>query len=174
MAVAGKKVLMVLPEFNFEDDEYALTRRMLESRGAKVNVASIRKGSVRGKKGTWVKVDMLVDEVKTWDYDAFIFVGGEGTRTIWHHPQVLKLAKDTDHKVQGAIDLAPAILAHANAHKDKRRRATAALAVARMLAEKGFRFTGEPVVVDEKLVTASAPTYVQPFAQALLKTMESS
>lgn len=169
MSVAGKKVLMVLPPTGFEEEEYDKTRKILEGKGAKVTVASVHEGEVRGEKGMIVKSTAVVGDVKVYDYDAIVFVGGEGARNVFEHEKVLKLAKDADHKVLGAISNATVILANAEVLKEKK--ATGDRRMARWIEARGGRYTGQPVQVDEKIVTADGPNSVVLFGNALAEVL---
>ena len=172
MALSDKKVLVVVPPEDFEDKELDLTRRVLESRGLKVSVASLHEGEVRGTRGMTVKANVAIDDVKTYDYDAVVFVGGDGLQRFSEDEKVLKLAKDAEHKVLGAISNASVILANSEAFKDKRKKATGDRSMARYLEAKGMVYTGQPVEVDDKLVTARGSEAAEPFANALLQTLD--
>lgn len=120
MALSEKKVLLVIADRDFQDEEYEITKKVLEGRGVKVEVASLLPGEARGAKGTLVKPQVLLDDVKSYNYDAVVFVGGEGARRLSEHEKATKLAKDAEYKVLGAIGLAPLILANAGVLKGKR------------------------------------------------------
>jgi protease I len=117
-----------------------------------------------------VRPDVSLDDAKTWEYDAVIFVGGPGARQLFDHEKTTKLAKDCEYKVLGALGLAPGILASGGVVKGKR--VTAHTSVAALLREKDGRFTNQPLEVDEKLVTAAGGRYAEHFGNAILKALE--
>lgn len=170
MALSDKKVLMVVAPTEFDGAEFETTRKVLEARGLQVKVASTGLGAARATTGLMVRPDVSLDEVKTWEYDAVIFVGGPGARQLFDHEKVTKLAKDCEYKVLGALGLAPGILAKGGVVKGKR--VTADTAVASLLREKEGRFTNQPLEVDEKLVTAAGGRFAEHFGNAILKALE--
>jgi len=170
MALADKKVLMVVAPTEFDGAEFEITRKVLENQGLKVKVASTTLGTARATTGLMVSPDVNLDDVKTWDYDAVIFVGGPGARQLLDHEKATKLAKDCEYKVLGALGLAPGILANGGVLKGKR--VTADTSVADLLRQKEGRFTNQPLEVDEKLVTAAGARYAEQFGNAILKALE--
>jgi protease I len=169
MALSDKKVLMVVPPDNFQDEEYDRLRRILEFNGITVKCASTHLGTLRGVKGTTVKSDVTVDDVKYYDYDAIIFVGGDGAKRLFDEEKVTKLAKDAEYKVLGAISTAPGILAKAGVLKGKK--ATCSVSVAGTLRDREATYTGQPVQVDDKIVTASGSQYAEQFGNAVLEVL---
>lgn len=166
MALSDKKVLIIIPFRDFEDREYLIPRRILEARGIEVKVASSRMGEARGIKGLRVKPDVLLEEVKSYDYDAFIFVGGKGVREYQEDEKVLKLIKDVDHKILGGFSTAVTLLANAGVLKGKR--VTADRSIAGLVTSREAAFTGRPLEVDEKVITATGGRWAEHFTNALL------
>lgn len=170
MALADKKVLMVVAQADFDAVEFETTRKVLEGRGLQVKVASTALAAARATTGLMVRPDVSLDDIKTWEYDAVVFVGGPGARRLFDHEKATKLAKDCEYKVMGALGLAPGILANGGVVKGKR--LTADTSVAALLREKEARFTAQPLEVDEKLVTAQGGRYAEPFGNAILQALQ--
>ncbi|MFB3887788.1 MAG: DJ-1/PfpI family protein [Thermodesulfobacteriota bacterium] len=170
MALSEKKVLMVVAERDFSDEDYDRVKKVLEAKGIKVTTGSSHIGEIRGVKGGSARSTVDVDSVKYYDYDALIFIGGPGARRFIDHEKVVKLAKDAEYKVLGAIGVGPAILAKAEVLKGKK--ATADRSVADFLESKGSTFTAQPVQVDGKLVTAEGSKYAEQFANAVLEALQ--
>ena len=120
MALTDKKVLMVVAPTEFDGVEFETTRRVLENRGLKVKVASTALATARATTGLMVRPDANLDDIKTWEYDAVVFVGGPGARQLFDHEKATKLAKDCEYKVLGALGFAPGILANSGVVKGKR------------------------------------------------------
>lgn len=170
MALSEKKVLMVVPHQDFNDEEYDRVKKVLESKGIKVTTGSSYVGEIRGLKGTSTRSTVEVGSVKYYDYDALVFIGGPGARRFIEHEKVVKLAKDAEYKILGAIGVGPAILAKAEVLKGKK--ATADRSMADFMESKGSIFTGQPVQVDSKIVTAEGPKYAEQFANALMEVLQ--
>lgn len=170
MVLSEKKVLLVIADRDFQDEEYEITRKVLEGRGVKVEVASVLPGEARGAKGTLVKPQVLLDDVKYYNYDAVVFIGGEGARRLSEHEKATKLAKDAEYKVLGAIGLAPLILANAGVLKGKR--VTSAHPLAGPVRAKEAVYSGKELEVDGKVITASDARYAEHFGNAILQALQ--
>ncbi len=168
--MAEKKILIVIPPYNFHDQEYEMCRRHWESRGYKVTVASLERVTARGEKGTAVPVDVAVKDVKYYDYDAIVFIGGDGTRHLFDNEKVRELAKDAKYKVLGATGNATILLALAGVMDGKK--VTGPPESASWLVKGKGNYTGQPVQVDEKLVTIQDTTFAGEFANAIARALE--
>ncbi len=108
--------------------------------------------------------------MKYYDYDSLVFIGGPGARKLIEQEKVVKLAKDAEYKVLGAIGMGPAILAKAEVLKGKK--STADRSMADFMESKGCTFTGQPLQVDGKIVTAEGSKYAEQFANALIEALQ--
>ncbi len=167
--MAEKKILIVVPPRDFESQEYEIARRVWEDRGYKVSVASLGRGIATSEDGYSVPVDVSVKDVKYYDYDAIVFIGGEGARLLFDDKDVQKLAKDAKYKTLGATGNAAIILALAGVLEGKK--ATAPIDVAGWLIDKGAAFTGRPFEIDGKVFTLQDPMGTEYFANALAKAL---
>ena len=73
--ISEAKILMIATD-GYEDSELLEPRRILQSRGAEVVLASLETGEIEGDNGATVAVDRTIDEVEAGDYDALILPGG--------------------------------------------------------------------------------------------------
>ncbi len=89
--MAEKRILMVVPPQGFHDEQYQVCRRIWEHRGHKVSVASLVEAA-RGEADTAIPVDIAIKDVKSYDYDAIVFLGGEGARLLFDDEPTRKLA----------------------------------------------------------------------------------
>ncbi len=168
--MATKKIMMVLPPRDFDGGVYELARRVLEGRGHTVVVTSVAQGAVTASDGASVPVNVAIQDVKTYDYDAFVFIGGEGASMYFDDQQVRKLATDVKWKTIGATGNAAVILALAEALKGKK--ATAPANSVHWLVRNGAVFTGRPMEVDGKVITLQDSSATEQFANAIAKAME--
>ncbi|MFB3819231.1 MAG: DJ-1/PfpI family protein [Candidatus Methylomirabilales bacterium] len=168
--MSDKKVLLVVAPIDFDAVEFETTKKVLERRGLQVKVASTQLGTARGTGGLTARVDASLEDVKTWEYDAVIFVGGPGARRFFDDAKVTKLAKDCEYKVLGALGLAPAILASGGVLKGKR--VAADTAVAGLVRQQEGRFTNQPLEVDEKLITAAGGRFAEHFGNAIVQALQ--
>jgi hypothetical protein len=108
----GQRALFVLPD-RFSDSEYSIPRDILEGLGVVVTVASWSSNPVMGSGGNEVRPEVLLGDVHAGDYDAIVFVGGQGVRS--GDPEAQRIAQEAAAKgrVVAAICAAQAILTRA-------------------------------------------------------------
>jgi len=166
-----KKVLFVVAPKNFRDEEYQKPRQILEAAGWQVEVASKGVSEAVGMFGTKAKIDKDISQVNVDDYLGMVFVGGTGAVVYFEDQSALSLAKTAFEKgkVVGAICIAPSILA--NAGILQRKRATAFYSEQENLTVKGAFYTGEPVTVDGKIVTANGPGAAEEFGRKIVEKL---
>lgn len=167
LKTTNKRVIMIVANRNFRDEEYKMPREILESQGIEVKVASSSMHTCRGMLGTMVLPDMLITDVNVLDYDAVIFVGGSGASEYWNDPTALSIAKECniENKLLCAICIAPVTLANAGVLRGKK--ATVFSSEAGKLKDKGANYTGSDVEVDGKIITANGPTAAAKFGETI-------
>lgn len=162
------KVLMVVAPQNFRDEEYQKPRQVLEEAGFEIEVASKGVSEAVGMFGAKAKVNKDITQVNVDDYLGVVFVGGTGAATYFEDPNALALARNAFEKgkVVGAICIAPSILANTGILEG--RKATAFSSEQENLTLRGAKYTGEPVTVDGKIVTANGPQAAEEFGKKLV------
>jgi len=166
-----KKILMIIPSKDFWDEELMKPKEIFELKGFLVTVASSAMKETKGMFGTKIKPDVVLNKVKAVLYDAIVFVGGEGAVKYWDDPHAHRLVKEAlkKGKILGAISIAPIILANAKVLLGKK--ATVWPTWGKRLKWAGAIYTGEPVEVDGKIVTANSPGAAEEFARTVLRTI---
>ena len=165
------RVLMVVPPERFRDEELFDTRAVFASGGHDVIVASTRVGDCHGSRGGHVYAEAALDATRAADYDAIVFVGGGGSKLLWHDEDALRLAREAAEgaKVLGAICLAPVILGNAGVLQG--RQATVAGTEARTIEACGAIYAGPGVTVDGRIVTGNGPKSSTLFGQRMLELL---
>ena len=135
-----------------------------------MSVASLERGAARGKAGTAIPVDVAIRDAKSYDYDAIIFLGGEGARLLFDYEPARKLARDAKYKVLGASDNAIVLLSLAGAAEDKK--VTGPPESVSWLLKGKAEYTGEPIRVDDKLITIQGPEMSEQMANAVITALE--
>lgn len=166
----GKKIMMVLPPRDFDGEMFERVRRVFIGRRHEVSVTSVIPGTVVSDEGVSVPVDVRLQDLKYYQYDAFVFIGGEGAKIYFDEERVRKLADDVKFKTMGATGIATVILARSNALKNKK--ATGPHQFAGLLIEHGAVFTNQPLAVDDKMVTAQDASVAEQFANAVADSVE--
>jgi len=171
--MAGKILMVIAPE-NFRDEEYVEPREVFEKAGMDVTVVASRLGKAIGKFGLEVQVDKLLKEVHATDYDAVVFVGGQGSRIYFDDPEAHRLIREaeTSQHIIGAICAAPGTLAKAGLLKGKR--ATSFIEESELLKQGGATFTGKPVEVDGRIITGDGPRSATAFGETIVNVLKDS
>jgi protease I len=164
-----KKILMVIPLKDYWDEELLKPKEIFEQNGFVVSVASSTTKKAKGMFGTITKPDLVLHHVKATQYDAIVFVGGEGAIQYWDDRRAHQLIREAlkKGKVLGAMSIAPITLANAKVLIG--RKATVWPSLGNRLKMVGTIYTGEPVEVDGKIVTADGPSSAEDFAWAILR-----
>lgn len=161
-------LLVIAPE-TFRDEEYADPKRVLEAAGFDVTTASVNAGVCTGRFGLEAVADVALKDVDTDRFDVVAFVGGGGAKIYFDDPIAHRVAREAIEadKIVGAICIAPSILAHAGLLKGIT--VTSFPSEEADLAEHGATWTGRPVEVDGRIVTANGPDAATAFGEELVR-----
>jgi protease I len=167
----SKKVLMVIAPIDFRDEEYFETRKVLEEFGNKITVANSTGQPSKSMFGKIVRPDKTIYDVNEKDFDAVVFVGGSGTKVYFDNQQALSLAKEFNKsgKVVAAICIAPTILVNADILNGKN--ATCFPSERDNINAVGS-YTGKPVEVDGKIITANGPLAAKEFGKKIAEALK--
>lgn len=174
--IEGKNILIVVASKNFRDEEYFIPYEIFQNEGARMTTASSVKGEAVGIEGGEARATMTLKEVNPKDFDAIVFVGGDGAREFFDNDEAHKLAQEfyTRRKVVAAICIAPVILARSGILKIKKATVWSSLANKSGLEEfksAGCNYSDEGVVVDGKIITADGPAKSEEFAKAIIEVL---
>ncbi len=166
-----RRILMVIPQNNFRDEELLDPRKIFVEDDFDVTVASEKLMVSTGALGASVTVEEKVTDAKVEDYDAVIFVGGSGIEEyrVYENVHYLNLAKafSAAGRLVCAICAGPKVLAAAGLLTGKK--ATIWAGGADYIRARGADYTGEDVTIDENVITASGPHAAKKFAVAILR-----
>ena len=122
----------------------------------------------KGSLGATAKIDITVNEIEVKNYDAIIFVGGNGSSEYWENEQAHNIAQEAvkQNKILAAICIAPVTLAKAGVLKDKK--ATVFESEIEEIKKYGAIYTGKNVEIDENIITANGPQSAKEFGEKIL------
>lgn len=168
------KVLFIIAQSNFRDEELFKPKSILEKAGYDCYVSSIDTSLAKGMLGGVVKPDLAVREVDVNDFELFIVVGGTGSPSLANYREVIELLSSASNskKKLGAICLGPMVLAKAGVlggYKTTVYKTKESLAA---LELGGATYVEQSVVVDDNIVTANGPEAAEAFGNALVKLLE--
>jgi protease I len=167
------KVLLISAD-NFEDVELLAPYYRLKEEGIEIDIASMRRGSIKGKHGYEVEVTKTLDEVSPDDYDLLLLPGGKAPETVRKQPKALEIARFffTKNKPVAAICHGPQTLISAGLLKG--RHATCYRSVAREMKGAGVLYEDSEVVVDGNLVTSRQPSDLPAFLRETMKMLKNA
>ena len=174
--LTGKNVLMVVPFTQFRDEEFIEPRKILESVGATITVAS---GSVRtcyGLKGTLVESTLAIADARAENFDALVICGGPSVpEFFWNDKKLAELAAamSAAGKVVAAISLSTVVLAKAKLLSGKEATVYFLPQAIQELKTAGATYVSGPLVVQDKLIMAEGPGESVRFGQAIRAALAS-
>ncbi len=112
-------------------------------------------------------IDLLITEVKAENFDAVIFVGGQGMVPLVRDERLTSLARQFYNagKITTAICIAPMVLANAGLLKNKK--ATVWQGAQSDFVKCGAIYTGNNVEIDGKIITANGPGAAGKFGEII-------
>ena len=166
-----KKVLFVVAQTNFRDEEYFDPKNILEQAGILTTTASISKGEATSVFGKTIPAEISISDLNPDDYSAVIFVGGAGSKVYFENPTAHKIAQEmlNSGKIVAAICIAPTTIAKAGILKGKK--ATSFPSAKNDLIASGAIFTGKSVEKDGNIITADGPDSAKEFGKEILKAL---
>jgi protease I len=181
-----KKVLMIIAQKDFRDEEFREPKTILEKKGIKVTVASTAAGTAVGMFGMQVIPDATVDNVNISEFDAVVVVGGSGSQTyLWDDLRVHKIVQSL-HKRGGlvaaicispvvlakaAICISPVVLAKAGILRGKKATVFRTATTLNELKKVGALTSDAPVMVDGKIITGKGPEAAREFGQKIADSL---
>lgn len=171
--LANRKVI-ILSEDGFEESELVSPKTVLETQGAKVDIVSPQKESIRSwDKENWgitLGVDKNISDVSVDDYDALLLPGGV------MNPDKLRENKDAvgfvkafmeSGKPIASICHGPQTLIETGLVRD--RKMTSYSAIKTDLINAGANWVDQEVVVDNGLVTSRSPKDLDAFNDKMVE-----
>lgn len=170
----GIEILSIISAKNFRDEEYIEPRKILESEGALVKVASNSLDKAIGMLGLTVSPDLSFLDVKPDEYHAVILAGGSGApQYLWGNTVLHYILKETHRlsRVIGAICLAPAVLAEAGLLNNLKATVFPSPDAIAKLRAGGAHYVDEPVVVEGNIITARDPKAASLFGKEVAQAI---
>ena len=172
----NKNILIIIASKNFRDEEYFIPFEIFQKAGAKITTASSIKGEIVGIEGGEARSTLTLKEVNVRNFDAVVFIGGNGAKEYFDSDDAHKIVQETvnTNRVLAAICIAPVILARAGILKGKTATVWSSIvnkSGKKELEESGCEVSEKRVVQNEKIITADGPSVAGEFAEAIIKTM---
>lgn len=171
-------IAIILASKDFRDEEYFVTKEVLEKQGNTIKTISNDKSAV-GRFGGEAIVDILLEDLKIDDFDAIVFVGGNGAIELLDNDISYNICKECikKDKILAAICISPVILAKADVLRGKKATVWSSnmdKSAISMLEENGAIYDPKPVIIDGKIITGQNPDASSDFALSIDKILKSS
>jgi len=173
-----KRVLFIIAQNNFQDNELKEPKRVLEEGGISVCVASETTSIAKGTFGSQVIPDYSFSEAfrRVDEFSAVVVVGGTGCAKLFNNSYVMRILKRANEvgEVISAICWGPRILARAGVLHGRHATVNAEPGsdVAKELEAAGAVLADAKVVVDGRIITAFGPTFATEFGKAILAKLK--
>lgn len=164
------KTIMVLSTDGFEDSELTSPVEAVKAAGAEVKVVAPAAGTIEGKNGTQVSVDLTTVDARDESFDAIILPGGTSNADHLRQDEAaVEIVKNhaAADKPIGAICHAAWILTDADVVKGKTMTSYPSLKTD--LRNAGATWVDEEVVVDQKLISSRTPKDLPAFNEKLVE-----
>ena len=169
------KVLLVIAQDGFRDEEYLVPKKTFEEAGIKIITASGTLENANGMLGAVVEPDIEIDKIDVEEFGAIVVVGGRGAPQYLYNNSVLHdVLREaySSEKIVAGICLSGAVLANAGVLKGKKATVYATPESLTLMKKGGADYIKEGVVTDGRIVTAEGPAYAKNFADSILKLIE--
>ncbi len=171
------KVLFIIAQRNYRDEELQTPKKLLEENNYPVDVASITTDVARGMLGGNIKPDLSVKEALKKDYAGVVVVGGSGAPELASNEEVIEILKSMADKrrLVASICLGPVVLAKAGVLQGKRATVWSSSAYqqsVRVLKEHGARYIEDTIVIDGNIITAFGPDFAHKFGEELVSWLD--
>ena len=166
----GKRILMVIPHTQFREEEFFEPKKLLESEGAKITVASSSVRQCRGMKDGLIESEIAIADAKADDYEALVICGGSSVPDFfWNDKKLQELATamSVAGKVVAAICLSTVVLAKAKLLAGKDATVYFLPQAIQELKSAGANYVKESLVVHQNLILAEGPPESLRFGQAI-------
>lgn len=162
---------LIISADDFEDSELLVPYYRLKEEGISVDIASTKKGKIKGKHGYEVAVDKVLRDIDTEEYDFLLLPGGKAPAVIRGNEHAIRIARHffEQKKPVSAICHGPQTLISAGLMDG--RRATCYKSVTKEMKDAGARYEDSEVVVDGNLVTSRQPSDLPAFMRETMKLL---
>lgn len=168
------KVLIIVAQEGFRDEELLVPKEVMEKAGHSVKVASLTRAKATGSKGAVVLPDMAAYEANPEYFDAIVVAGGPGSPKLAQSKEVVDLmeAAYRKGKIVAAICLGPMTLAAAGILSNKDATVYPSPEGIQALKNGGANYKAEPVIIDGNVVTADSPQSAGSFGSAIVEKLK--
>jgi protease I len=140
----------------------------LKEEGITTHIASMKKGTITGKHGYTIEVDVAFKDINPANYDILVISGGRGPEKMRLDNNALEIAKHffKENKPVAAICHGPQVLISAGVIKG--RKATCWPGIRDDVIAAGAHYEDKEVVIDGNLVSSRSPADLHAFGREMI------
>lgn len=164
----NNSILYFLPAKHFNEEEFFITKNLLEKNGFKSFVTSDKGDFCEGSNGRKFRPDMKLENVHPNNFAGIVLTGGYGAKDYWTNSRLQRILNEFNDskKMVAAICFAPVILANAGLLNGKA--ATCHFEAKQDFSRPEIEFKDVPVVVTKNIITANGPKASFEFAESVI------
>jgi protease I len=160
---------LIISADGFEDLELFYPLNRLKEEEVDVKIASMEKGTITGKHGYPVDVDLTFDEVNPDDFDMLVISGGKAPEKVRLDEKAIEITKHFFDKNKPVASICHGAQILISAGVVKGRKATCYIGVRDDLKVSGANYEDKEVVVDGNLITSRNPNDLYAFGREIVK-----
>jgi protease I len=166
--VNNYSILYFLPARYFNEEEFFITKSLLEKNNYKSFSASDTRDMCEGSNGKKYKPDLRLENINANNFAGFVLIGGFGAKDYQNNSRLHKILNDFNKsgKIIAAICVAPLILVGAGLLNGKS--ATCFPDIKLDFIRPDIDYKDLPVVVAKNIITANGPKASFEFAESIL------
>lgn len=173
-----KKVAIIIASENFRDEEYFITKEVLEKNNICVKTIS-NKAKAVGSYGGEANADILIDDLNVDDFDAIIFAGGSGAIKFLDNEISYLVIRKTllTKKILAAICIAPTILARAGVLTGKKVTVWSTeldKSAIKLIQQNDGIYERKSIVIDDNIITGENAEFAQEFGETIVSELTKS
>jgi protease I len=164
------KIAVIITD-DFEDVEYTDPARAFQEKGNELVHIGLDAGkTVKGKKkGTEVRVDRAVRDVRVDDFDALLIPGGYSPDKLRVDPDAVRFAKEFVESGKPIFAICHAAQLLITAQAIQGRRITGWKSIVQDIKNAGAEYQDSEVVEDGNLISSRGPQDIPAFVEASLR-----
>lgn len=163
---------LIISADHFEDSELLVPLYRFREEGIETDIASVKKGKLKGKHGYEIEVTKTLKEVDPDDYDILILPGGRAPETVRKDRDALMISRHFFQKGKPVSAICHGAQTLISADLVRDRHATCYKSVAKEMREAGGLYEDREVVVDGNLITSRQPSDLPAFMRETMKKLK--
>jgi len=163
-----KSILLFIAAKNFNEQEYLVSKFMLDKSLFKVFIASDANSLCIGENGLKIKSDVSIFNIHPNNFEALVIIGGKGITNYWSDKNLLSIIQKFHNlkKTIAAICDAPICLANSGILINSK--ATCFEGAKIQLEKLGVKYVNLPVVQTGEIITAQNQNFTKDFIETVI------